>query len=159
MNYKPTRILELGTGDGTLTAYFSMYAKLAGFPVEILSVDIDAKRNQIKCDNVRYAALDLKKDLFPSDLTVYGFINRPGDRIYCLVDAWDPKSELANVIIPQLPAGTIISIHDFISPMCKKPFHWGWRETDLTWGIIDKYEPNYTLSLAMDARMCWVKRK
>jgi hypothetical protein len=159
--YKPDAIAELGTGRGTMAAYFSVYAVFSEHKVEVVTVDLNntarkmreltivsGGRTRAACDNF-HAPEQV------SHLT--GLLNR-AERPFLLIDGADPKSAEANLYGARLKKDVPVFIHDANLPGCRH-VAWGFNMRSIDWKLFEKFEPYYSWSIQADTRMLCVKTK
>ena len=152
-NYKPDKIVELGTGSGTLMVYFSAYVLLNDIQDGYITIDI--KEPEIKVEGAKFQKMDIYDKNTVSTLS--DFLNT-AERPFILVDGKDPKSTEVNLYAPSLKKGTVMFAHDaIIRP--DKSFKWGFTEDKIDWNIVERYEPYYGWAKELDARMLCVVKK
>lgn len=125
---KPRRIIEVGSGHST-----RVLARANGGMGEIVAIDpapradiADLPGVRIVASTLQAAPLSLFDDLKPGDLL---FI----DSSHILMPGSDVDI-LLNRVLPILPAGALVHIHDVFLPFDYPPI-WGWRAYNEQQGI------------------------
>jgi len=159
-SYRPDLIVELGTGFGVLTTYFSVYGMISNFDVEVISLDLAPSpiKDNIEAINKGKTQL-LQMDIY--DPKTVKFITdkiNKAERPFLLVDGKDPKSKEVNLYAKDLKEGVIILAHD-ASLEGNKRVPWGFKEDKINWDIVEKHEPFYSWSVEGDTRMLCMKTK
>jgi hypothetical protein len=120
---KPARIVEIGSGHST--RFFSRAAKDGSLETEIHAIDpvpratLDGVENlRIDRRTVQEAGLTPFESLAPGDILAIdsSHILMPGSDVDLLL----------NRVLPTLPAGVVVHIHDIFLPD-DYPAHWAWR--------------------------------
>lgn len=145
--YKPTRIAELGTGNGVLSTYFMTYCRLA--EAEFLTIDL--RKSTLLSEEIRFLQVNIVAD--ETIKTVTEFLNST-EKPFLLVDGNNPKSSDLNLYAPHLKAGTVIFAHDYHFPSSEKPKPmWCFTEDMVDWSLVRRLEPYYSWGEEMDTRM------
>ena len=121
--YKPPRIVEVGSGHST--RFLARAAKDGGFTTQITAIDPKPRAHLAGLDAVSL----IRATLQDAGLDVFSQI-RAGDVVF--IDSSHvlmPGSDvdlLLNRVIPALPAGVLVHIHDIFLPD-GYPTAWSWR--------------------------------
>jgi len=159
-SYRPDLIVELGTGFGVLTTYFSVYGMISKFDVEVISLDLAASpiKDNIEAINKGKTQL-LQMDIY--DPKTVKFITdkiNKAERPFLLVDGKDPKSKEVNLYAEGLKEGVIVFAHD-ASLEGNRRVPWGFKESKIDWELVERCEPFYSWSVEGDTRMLCMKTK
>lgn len=156
--FKPDRIVELGSGNGVLSGYFAMYVMMSK-NTSFMTIDLDTSKSAIAHLNIQNVNL-LQGDIHSQNIInhVANFING-GNKSFLLVDGMDPKSDEVNMYAPHTKTGTIIFSHDAILTNSKSNHKWGYTEDKINWTQVDRLEPYYTWAVDMDTRMLPMVKK
>jgi predicted O-methyltransferase YrrM len=126
---KPQRVIEVGSGHST-----RMLAKAMGGMGEILAIDPAPRADiaglpgvQIVPSTVQTVALSLFDRLGPGDVLFLdsSHILMPGSDVDMLI----------NRVLPRLPPGVLVHIHDIFLPFDYPPA-WGWRAYNEQLGVV-----------------------
>ncbi len=153
-SYRPTLIVELGTGMGTLCTYFSVYGMFSDFEVEVISLDlIKPVMHEEICNINSPMTTILDWDIYEKDTIdcLTKKINE-AERPFLLSDGKDPKSDEVNAYSKNLKSEVPIFAHDAILDG-KPKFSWGYTEDKIDWNYVKRYEPYYSWSKEGDTRM------
>jgi cephalosporin hydroxylase len=159
-SYRPDLIVELGTGMGLLSTYFSVYGMLAEHEVEIISLDLvmpKLKDNIEAINNGNTKILDM--DIYAPETVKYitDKINN-AERPFLLSDGKDPKSSEVNLYAKDLKEGVLVFAHDAILEGGSH-IKWGYKEDRVDWTLLERCEPYYTWSVQGDTRMMCMRTK
>ena len=159
-SHRPDLIIELGTGFGVLTTYFSVYGMFSDSDVEIISIDLapSVLREKIELINDGKTQL-LQKDIYAPETVkmIQDKINK-AERPFILVDGKDPKSTEVNLYANGLKEGVVMFAHDAILEGNSR-ISWGFKEDKIDWNLVDRLEPFYTWAVEGDTRMlCMVTK-
>jgi predicted O-methyltransferase YrrM len=126
---KPQRVIEVGSGHST-----RMLAKAMGGMGEILAIDPAPRADiaglpgvQVVPSTVQTVTLDLFDRLGPGDVLFLdsSHILMPGSDVDLLI----------NRVLPRLPPGVLVHIHDIFLPFDYPPA-WGWRAYNEQLGVV-----------------------
>jgi len=126
---KPQRIVEVGSGHST-----RVLSRALGGVGEIVAIDPAPRADIIDLPGVRVVPSTLQA----APLELFDGL-RPGDALF--IDSSHilmPGSDvdiLLNRVLPMLPAGTLVHIHDVFLPFDYPPI-WGWRAYNEQQGIV-----------------------
>jgi hypothetical protein len=118
----PARLIEVGAGHST--RFYARAAADGGLAPRIRAIDpaprADLARLPVELDRrtLQQAGLDAFRDLAPGDMVSIdsSHILMPGSDVDLLL----------NRVLPELPAGALVQIHDILLPDDYPP-QWGWR--------------------------------
>jgi len=153
-SHRPDLIVELGTGMGLLSTYFSVYGMLSEHDVEIISLDLVMPKLKDKIEAINDGNTKiLDMDIYDPKTVKYitDKINN-AERPFILVDGKDPKSDEVNLYAKGLKEGVIVFAHDAILEGGSN-IRWGYKEDRINWEILERCEPYYTWSVEGDTRM------
>jgi cephalosporin hydroxylase len=161
--YKPDRIVELGTGHGTLSMFFISYCLITDSKFKT----VDRSDSHVKRIIEERVDHDdqfefMKADIYDEETInkIAEFLNG-GERPFILVDGKNPKSHEVNVYAPHLKEGTVIFAHDCAiegSGSSKKKPHWCFEEDLIDWGQVERCEPYYSSGRDLDTRTLAMKK-
>ena len=146
---RPQKIVEVGSGHST-----RVLARALGGVGEIVAIDPMPRADIAGLPGVRVVASTLQtapRDLFDS--------LKPGDLLF--IDSSHilmPGSDvdlLLNRVLPHLPAGALIHIHDIFLPF-DYPAIWGWRNYNEQQGVVPLLASGLYTPLFSSA---WVERR
>jgi len=146
---KPQRIVEVGSGHST-----RVLSRALGGVGEIVAIDPAPRADIIDLPGVRVVPSTLQA----APLELFDGL-RPGDALF--IDSSHilmPGSDvdiLLNRVLPMLPAGTLVHIHDVFLPFDYPPI-WGWRAYNEQQGIVPLLATGAYLPLFSSA---WAERR
>src|ERR1700704_460059 len=143
---KPQRIVEVGSGHST-----RVLARALGGVGEIVAIDPAPRADIIDLPGVRFVPSTLQA----APLELFDGL-RAGDALF--IDSSHilmPGSDvdiLLNRVLPMLPAGVLIHIHDIFLPFDYPPI-WGWRAYNEQQGVVpllasEAYRPLFSSAWA-----------
>jgi cephalosporin hydroxylase len=158
--YRPTTIIEMGTGFGMLTTYFSAYAMWSDFAVRIISVDLVLPTRATQISAINNGLTEFYEGNIFADETkehITKAVNE-AERPFVLFDGKDPKSDEVNLYVPDFKAGVPVFSHD-ANLEGNKHVHWGYKEDKINWNHLERLEPYYSWSKEGDTRMLCMQTK